>query len=107
MTESVGIRLKELRKSHNFTQKQIANYLGFKQTQIAKLENDDRKLRSSSLNKLCELYNCPPEYILKGIGNYSKQEYKFRAEKDLDLNILADMNRIMRNLKELSELNGD
>ena len=50
MTETVGDRIKKLRKMHNFTQKQVADYLGFKQTQIAKLESNDRKLKSSSLN---------------------------------------------------------
>ena len=108
MVETIGDRIKKLRKMHNFTQKQVANYLGFKQTQIAKLENNDRKLKSSSLNKLCELYNCPKEYIIKGIGKYSKEEFKFRSSsKDLDLNTLANMNRIITNLKELNELNGD
>lgn len=107
MVETIGDRIKKLRKMHNFTQEQVAEYLGFKQTHIAKLENNDRKLRSSSLNKLCELYNCPKEYILKGIGNYSKEEFKFRSSKDLDLNTLANMNRIIRNLKQLNELNGD
>ena len=107
MAETVGERLKRIRLEHNFTQKQIADYLGFKQGQIAKLESNDRKLKSSSLNKLCILYNCPKEYIIKGIGEYSKEEFKFRSSKDLDLNTLADMNRIIRNIKELNELNGD
>lgn len=107
MNNNVGQRLKELRKNHNFTQKQIANYLGFKQTQIAKLENNTRTLKSSSLNKLCELYNCTPEYILTGTGEYSKEEYKFRGRKDMDLNTLANMNRIIRNIRELTELTGD
>ena len=102
MGETVGQRLKELRELHKFTQNQLADYLGFKQPQITKLENDNRTLKSSSLNKLCELYNCSPEYILEGIGEYSKEEYKFRSTKSLDLNTLADMNRIIRNLKELS-----
>ena len=107
MSNNIAKRLKKLRKMHNFTQEQIAKYLGFKQTQIAKLENNDRILKSSSLNKLCKLYNCTPEFILEGIGNYSKQELKFRSDKNLDLNTLADMNRIIMNLKELDELNGD
>ena len=38
MAETVGERLKRIRLEHNFTQKQIADYLGFKQGQIAKLE---------------------------------------------------------------------
>ena len=37
MAETVGKRLKRIRLEHNFTQKQIADYLGFKQVQISKL----------------------------------------------------------------------
>ena len=108
MDESIGQRLKKLRKLNNFTQKQIADYLGFKQTQIAKLESNDRTLKSSSLNKLCELYNCDEEYILMGIGEHSTEQYKFRSNKNnLDLNTLASMNRIIKNIKHLNELNGD
>ena len=105
MVETIGDRLKKLRKTHNFTQEQVAKYLGFEQTQIAELESDDRKLKSSSLNKLCELYYCPKEYILTGIGEYSKDEFEFRPSKDLDLKTLANMNRIIRNLKELNDYN--
>lgn len=108
MPITVGERIKKLRNENNFTQKQIADYLGFKQTQIAKLESNDRTLKSSSLNKLCELYGCTPEYILEGIGEYSIEKFKFRSKKNnLDLNTLADMNRIIKNLKHLNELNGD
>ena len=107
MAETVGDRIKKLRKMYNFTQEQVAKYLGFKQTQIAKLESGDRKLKSSSLNKLCELYNCPKEYIIKGVGEYSKEDFKFRSSRDLDLETLANMNRIIRNLKELNQLKGD
>lgn len=108
MDTTVGERLKKMRKENNFTQKQIADYLEFKQTHIAKLESNDRTLKTSSLNKLSELYNCSEEYILEGIGEYSKQQFKFRSSKNnLDLNTLSDMNRIIRNLKHLNELNGD
>lgn len=108
MIHTVGDRLKKLRNKHNFTQKQIADYLGFKQTQIAKLENNDRTLKSSSLNKLCKLYNCEPEYILEGIGQHSMEQLKYRSDKNnLDLNTLAEMNAIIQNLKQLNKLNGD
>lgn len=104
MMHTVGDRLKKLRNEHNFTQKQIADYLGFKQTQIAKLENNDRTLKSSSLNKLCKLYNCEPEYILEGIGQQCLEQLKYGSD-NLDLNTLAEMNLIIQNLKQLNKLN--
>lgn len=105
MENSIGERLKKLRQDYGFTQKQVADYLGFKQSQIAKLENNERKLKSYSLNKLCELYNCSYEYILKGEGEYSKSEFAFRSNnKNLDLETLAGMNRIIQNLNHLSKI---
>ena len=47
------------------------------------------------------------EYIIKGVGEYSKEDLKFRSSRDLDLETLANMNRIIRNLKELNQLKGD
>lgn len=108
MDTNIGLRLKNLRLEFGFTQKQIADYLDFKQSQIAKLENNERKLKMSSVDKLCNLYGCAPEYILEGQGSYSKTNFAFRLDRnDLNLNTLADMNIIIKNLDRLSELAGD
>ena len=105
MAETVGERLKRIRLEHNFTQKQIADYLGFKQGQIAKLESNERTLKSDSLIKLSNLYRCSPEYIILGIGEYSKTNLAFRSnEKNLSLDDIAEMNRIIDNLEFLSRI---
>ena len=105
MAETVGERLKRIRLEHNFTQKQIADYLGFKQGQIAKLESNERTLKSDSLIKLSNLYRCSPEYIILGIGEYSKTNLAFRSnEKNLSLEDIAEMNRIIDNLEFLSRI---
>ena len=108
MAETVGERLKRIRLEHNFTQKQIADYLGFKQGQIAKLENNERTLKSDSLIKLSNLYRCSPEYIILGIGEYSKTNLAFRSnEKNLSLDDIAEMNRIIDNLEFLSRITNE
>ena len=108
MTETVGERLKRIRLEHNFTQKQIADYLGFKQGQIAKLESNERTLKSDSLIKLSNLYRCSPEYIILGIGEYSKTNLAFRSkEKNLSLEDIAEMNRIIDNLEFLSRITSE
>ena len=108
MAETVGERLKRIRLEHNFTQKQIADYLGFKQGQIAKLESNERTLKSDSLNKLSNLYRCSPEYIILGIGEYSKTNLAFRSnEKNLSLDDIAEMNRIIDNLEFLSRITNE
>ena len=108
MTETVGERLKRIRLEHNFTQKQIADYLGFKQGQIAKLESNERTLKSDSLIKLSNLYRCSPEYIILGIGEYSKTNLAFRSnEKNLSLDDIAEMNRIIDNQEFLSRITNE
>ncbi len=103
--KNIGLRLKELRKAWGYTQKQIAKYLGFKQSQIAKLENGERTLKISSLHKLCELYGCSQDYIVYGKGEYSKPNYILKANnRDIDLKTIANMNRIINNLKELKNI---
>lgn len=108
MNDTIGDRLKLLRKQHHFTQKQIADYLEFQQGQIAKLENNQRKLKVSSLEKLCELYNCDEEYILEGIEDNSSHQIAFRSNiKDLNLNTIADMNKIIKNIEFLADITKD
>lgn len=108
MTETIGDRLKFLRKQHHFTQKQIADYLEFQQGQIAKLENNQRKLKVSSLEKLCELYNCEEDYILEGIEDNSTHNIAFRSNvKDLNLNTIASMNKIIKNIEFLADITKD
>ena len=108
MAETVGERLKRIRLEHNFTQKQIADYLGFKQGQIAILESNERTLKSESLIKLSNLYRCSPEYIILGIGEYSKTNLAFRSnEKNLSLDDIAEMNRIIDNLEFLSRITNE
>lgn len=108
MNNDVGMRLKKLRIDFGFTQKQVADYLGFKQSQIAKLENNERTLKHSSLLKVCDLYNCSYEYILEGQGTYDKPNFAFKSDKkDLNLETLANMNVIIRNLDKLSNLAGE
>lgn len=108
MTDTIGDRLKYLRKQHHFTQKQIADYLEFQQGQIAKLENNQRKLKVSSLEKLCELYNCDEDYILEGIEDNYVNKIAFRSNvKDLNLSTIASMNKIIKNIEFLEEITKD
>lgn len=108
MDETIGDRLKKLRKNYHFTQKQVADYLGYNQGQIAKIENNTRNLTVSSLEKLCELYNCPEEYIIDGSCEYENTNMAFRSEvKNIDLNTIAQMNRIIRNLEFLADITNE
>ena len=97
----IGLRLKKLRDHFGFSKSQVADYLGFNIDYITKLENNEIKLKSSVLYKLCLIYNCSYEYILKGEGEIIKVD----LPEDIDLNTLAEINRIIRNFMELEQIN--
>lgn len=99
MDDNIGFRLKKLRMEHNYAQIQTANFLNINQEEITKLEINEVKLTYRSLDKLCKLYKCSPEYILKGEGEYTKLDYD-----GVDLETVAKMNTIIFNLKILSKL---
>jgi len=100
--ESTGYRIKQLRKKHGYTQKDLAKYLQTSQSYIAKLENDKLQLNDKLINKLCLLYNCNHEYITEGIGD---ENITFKSNvRNLNLNSIVKMNRIIRNLEYLSEI---
>ena len=79
--ETIGSRLKRLRSQYNFTQEDPA------------------------LKKLCDLYNCSENYILHGQDEYKKNNYVFRSNiHNKDLNGLAKMNRILRDIEYLNDI---
>ena len=103
MVESVGRRLKKLRKDNYYTQNQIAEYLGLKQWQVSGLENDNMKLNNCMILKLSYLYGCSLVYISCGIGENPNPEDRFNDPK-FSLNDIAEMNRIIYNLEFLSRI---
>ena len=108
MNKKIGARLKKLRKESNYTQEQIANYLEINQGQLSKIENGNRTLNLSLLDKLSSLYNCSHEYILMESEEYSIPKIAFKnSENFVDLNLVAKMNQVIENLKFLRTLDNE
>lgn len=57
-------RLRDLREDNDYTQQQIANYLGTSQTMYARYERGANELPIRHLIKLCKLYQVSADYIL-------------------------------------------
>ena len=57
-------RLKNLRLSKNFTQKQVANFLGCNQTAIGKYERGELEPNISLLLKLSDIFDCSIDYLV-------------------------------------------
>ena len=66
------IRLKELRKTNNFTQKEISNYLEISTTQYYLYESGKRNIPLHLLIKLSKFYNTSIDYIVGDTNSIKK-----------------------------------
>ena len=62
------IRLRELRKKNNLTQKQMATKLSMSQTGYSKYETGENDIPTSVLIKFSKIYDVSVDYIL-GLSN--------------------------------------
>lgn len=63
------MRIKDLREDHDYTQRQIAEYLHVKQNTYSQYENGHRQIPLTALVALALLYNTSTDYLL-GITNH-------------------------------------
>ncbi len=61
----ISDRIKELRKSHNITQKELAEKLYISPSSISKIENGKEAIDSVRLGKLANLFQVPLDYFYK------------------------------------------
>lgn len=101
---SVGSRLKKLRIEHGYSQQQLAEYLEIDQSNLSKIENDKRKLNWKLSDKILSLYNIAPEYLLGMTDAYEKQEIKFKSARDIDLNVIGQINKLSYDLSILRKV---
>lgn len=99
---SVGMRLHDVRVMNKYTQQQIGEYLGVDQSLISKIEKDQRKINMTQFDKLCQLYDVTPEYLLGETDEYTPVHY--RSDEKVDLNVISKMNQVRSYLKLLRKL---
>lgn len=56
--------IRDLREDNDYTQEEVAQYLGTSQTMYARYERGANELPIRHLMKLCSLYNVSADYIL-------------------------------------------
>lgn len=64
--ETLGTRLKELRKNKKITQQQIADAIGVSKTSVIYWEKDDNLPKHESLMALAKVLSVSPSYLLNG-----------------------------------------
>lgn len=103
---SIGKRLKELRKSSGLTQTQIAEYLGVDQSLVTRFENGERAMTTSIIERLANLYCCPVNFILSGEECGTSMKFAFRtvSTNAQDLESLAAIHKIALNQMMMDHL---
>ncbi|MGG2098105.1 helix-turn-helix domain-containing protein [Acinetobacter haemolyticus] len=64
--ETLGIRLKQLRKEQKLTQQQLADKVGVSKTSVIYWEKDENIPKHESLMLLSNALDCTPEWLLTG-----------------------------------------
>ena len=58
-------RIRDLREDHDWTQKQVAQFLGMSQTGYSKYETGENDIPTAVLIKLADLYHTSVDYLLE------------------------------------------
>lgn len=88
----IGNNLKSLREANNFTQEQVASYLGINRSAYANYETGDREAPIEVLEKACNLFGCEMELLFETDKNVVKNMLvcAFRAD-NLNANDLKEV----------------
>lgn len=70
-SDTIGKRLKYLRKKRGISQDELGQAIGLTQNNISKIENDDISLTIDNLLRLSDFFNVTTDYICKGENNNS------------------------------------
>lgn len=102
----LGQNIKKGRDYWNFTQEEVARYLGVDQSFVAKVEKGERALSSDALEKLSSLLCFSVKDLLQADDINPKGEVAFRTDGLTfeDNCILASVNTIILNQLEMDGL---
>lgn len=100
-----GIRLKELRKSHGYTQKELADILGVSSSSIGMYEQGRREPENSLLTKLCEVLDTTSDFLIGLENDKDKQEKSQEVGDVIDdfTNMLLSQHGLMFNGQPMTE----
>lgn len=100
-----GQRLKELRKSKNYTQEQLAEKIGMDTQNLCKMENGNHFPQFKNLYKIAQAL----EIDIKDLFDYnhfdSKEQLKSKIISFLDIAQEKDVELIYKIIKDIQEYN--
>ena len=83
--EQIAKRLKEARLEMNYSQQQVADFIGKKRSQISYYETGARKINLSLLNKFSNIYGKSIEYFIGERDEEKKLEIEYIYAKNFSV----------------------
>ena len=102
--KNVGASMKTLRENMNLTPQAVSSYLDVPCKDLLDIEEGNKNITLSILNKLCSLFGYSESYLLCRSSKFDYEKFALRGtniETD-DLEGIASMNRIYMNMKYLT-----
>ncbi len=99
--KELGVRFKKLRNFYGYSRQQLADYLNLNKSEISLIENGERKINLTLMDKICTLFNCSYDYLTGESDEFTPSNNHLKCN---DLNGIAKMNQIMSHIKYLKEL---
>lgn len=102
--KNIGARIETLRNDMNLTPQAISLYLDIPTEDLLDMENGNKNITLSILNKLCSLFGCSESYLLCKSDEFDPVTFALRSDRieTSDLEGIASMNRIYMNMKYLN-----
>ena len=86
MTETIGDRVRKIRKSHALTQKEFGDSISIAHSSVCLLEKDKLGRIDRTLNAICKEYNINKEWLLTGQGNmFEENDSPIIPELEIEL----------------------
>lgn len=105
----IGANIKALRERYDFSQSEVANFLGLKNhTTISYYENGERKIPLEHLEKIADLFGVNLEVFFETESSEQRinKVFAFRKDelKESDFMVIATFHRIVKNYIKLIRL---
>lgn len=104
MMASLGKKLKTLREKNGLSQETISDFLGQNLEFIQKLENDEVRISTVIMERICELYGCSSRDLLEQDIPQTIEYTQPLSEYIDELPAIAAINRIALNLIEMQRI---
>ena len=76
-------KLAKLRRENNVTQEQLAGYLGVSRQSVSKWESGVAYPETDKTIKMCELFNCSLDYLLRDVEGEKPSDVDGRNKEDI------------------------